>query len=189
MPEHGFQHPTALVETTDVGDETRIWAYAHVMRGAVIGRRCNIGDHAFIESGAVVGDEVTIKNGVSVWAHVTVRDRVFLGPHVTLTNDARPRSRRADWTPVPTVIEEGATVGANATIVCGCHIGRYAMVGAGAVVTKPVPAHALVTGNPARVKGFVCRCAQSLRKRGTALVCPACGLTYRRSRAGVDLRR
>ena len=188
MPERHFQHAAALVEATDIGEGTRIWAFAHVMRGAVIGRRCNIGDHAFIEAGAVVGDEVTIKNGVSVWAHITIRNRVFLGPNVSLTNDARPRSGQG-WTPVPTVIDEGATIGANATIVCGCHIGRYAMVGAGAVVTRPVPAHALVVGSPARVTGFVCQCAHTLRKRGSALVCPACGLKYRKTRGGVDLGR
>jgi UDP-2-acetamido-3-amino-2,3-dideoxy-glucuronate N-acetyltransferase len=182
-----FRHPTALVETDQVGEGTHVWAYAHVMKGAVVGRRCNIGDHAFVESGAVVGDEVTIKNGVAVWAHVTVKNRVFLGPNAALTNDMRPRSRQPDWTPVPTVLDEGATIGANATIVCGCHVGRYAFVGAGAVVTKPVPAYALVVGNPARVIGFVCQCGNALSGRGSALTCKTCGKAYRKTPQGVEL--
>ncbi len=128
----GIRHPTALVESDQIGEGTNVWAYAHVMKGAVVGRNCNIGDHAFVESGAIVGDEVTIKNGVAVWQYVTVENRVFLGPNCSLTNDNRPRSKRP-WTPVATTIKEGATIGANATIVCGCHVGRYAFVGAGAV--------------------------------------------------------
>jgi acetyltransferase-like isoleucine patch superfamily enzyme/ribosomal protein L37E len=179
-----YRHPTALVETDQIGDHTNVWAYAHVMKGAVVGSRCNIGDHAFVESGAVVGDEVTIKNSVAVWAYVTVKNRVFLGPNCSLTNDNRPRSKR-DWTPVSTTIEEGATIGANATIVCGCHVGRYAFVGAGAVVTKPVPDYAVVFGSPARVRGYVCECCQPLSGRGTTLVCRKCGLRYTKTRKGV----
>jgi len=181
----GIRHPTALVESDQVGEGTSVWAYAHVMKGAAVGRDCNIGDHAFIESGAIVGDEVTIKNGVAVWQYVTIENRVFLGPNCSLTNDNRPRSKR-DWTPVATTIREGATIGANATIVCGCHVGRYALVGAGAVVTKPVPDHAVVIGNPARVRGFVCECCQPLKGSGTALACEKCGLRYVKSRQGVS---
>ena len=180
-----FKHPTALVESDQVGEKTNVWAYAHVMKGAVVGRHCNIGDHAFVESGAVVGDEVTIKNGVAVWQYVTIEDRVFLGPNCSLTNDNRPRSRR-DWTPVATTIREGATIGANATIVCGCHVGRYAFVGAGAVVTKPVPDYAVVLGNPGRVRGYVCECCQPLSVSGRRLTCRKCGLRYVRTREGVS---
>ncbi|MBM4442827.1 MAG: N-acetyltransferase [Candidatus Rokubacteria bacterium] len=180
MTEPGvYRHPTALVETTAIGDGTRIWAFAHVMDGARVGRRCNIGDQCFVEAGAVIGDDVTVKNGVSVWAHVRVEDGVFLGPNVALTNDRRPRSR-APWTPVPTVIATGATIGANATIVCGCDIGAYAMIGAGAVVTKPVPPHALVVGNPGRVVGYVCACGERLLTRGATAQCRACPRRYRR---------
>lgn len=186
MAEGFFKHPTALVETDQIGEHTNVWAYAHVMKGAVVGSRCNIGDHAFIESGAVVGDEVTIKNSVAVWQYVTVKNRVFLGPNCSLTNDNRPRSKR-DWTPVATTIEEGATIGANATIVCGCHVGRYAFVGAGAVVTRPVPDYAVVFGSPARVRGYVCECCQPLAGRGAALSCTKCGLRYRKTRQGVAL--
>jgi len=179
-----FKHPTALVETDQIGQKTNVWAYAHVMKGAVVGSRCNIGDHAFVESGAVIGDDVTIKNGVAVWQYVTVENRVFLGPNCSLTNDMRPRSKR-DWTPVATVIREGATVGANATIVCGCHIGRYAFIGAGAVVTTPVPDYGVVYGNPGRLHGFVCECCQPLTGKGRILTCKTCGLTYARTRAGI----
>ena len=181
----GITHPTALVETDQIGEGTNVWAYAHVMKGAVVGHSCNIGDHAFVESGAVVGDEVTIKNGVAVWQHVTIENRVFLGPNCSLTNDNRPRSKRG-WTPVATTIREGATIGANATIVCGCHIGRYAFVGAGAVVTKPVPDYAVVIGNPARVRGYVCECCQPLSAKGAGLTCGKCGLRYVRTRDGVS---
>ncbi len=184
MSDRFFKHPAALVDTDQIGDHTNVWAYAHVMKGAVVGSHCNIGDHAFIETGAVVGDEVTIKNGVAVWQYVTVKNRVFLGPNCSLTNDMRPRSKR-DWTPVATTIEEGASIGANATIVCGCDIGRYAFVGAGSVVTKPVPAHALVYGSPARVRGYVCECCQPLSGKGTLLVCPKCGLRYAKTKQGV----
>jgi acetyltransferase-like isoleucine patch superfamily enzyme len=181
----GIRHPTALVESDLIGAGTNVWAYAHVMKGAVVGHSCNIGDHAFVESGAVVGDEVTIKNGVAVWQYVTIENRVFLGPNCSLTNDNRPRSKR-DWTPVATTIREGSTIGANATIVCGCHIGRYAFVGAGAVVTKPVPDYAVAIGNPARVRGYVCECCQPLAGSGRSLACRKCGLRYVRTRDGVS---
>ena len=180
----GVRHATALVESDQIGEGTNVWAYAHVMKGAIVGRDCNIGDHAFVESGAVVGNEVTIKNSVAVWQYVTVEDRVFLGPNCSLTNDNRPRSKRP-WTPVATTIREGATIGANATIVCGCHVGRYAFVGAGAVVTRPVPDYAVVLGNPARVRGYVCECCQPLAGSGRELICQACGLRYVKTADGV----
>jgi UDP-2-acetamido-3-amino-2,3-dideoxy-glucuronate N-acetyltransferase len=182
----GIKHPTALVESDQIGEGTNVWAYAHVMKGAVVGAHCNIGDHAFVESGAVIGDEVTIKNSVAVWQYVTVKDRVFLGPNCSLTNDNRPRSKRP-WTPCATTIDEGATVGANATIVCGCHIGRYAFIGAGAVVTKPVPDYAVVFGNPGRVHGYVCECCQPLAGTGAVLTCKKCGLRYGKTKKGVAL--
>jgi len=181
----GITHPTALVESDEIGEGTNVWAYAHVMKGARVGRHCNIGDHAFVESGAMIGDEVTIKNSVAVWQYVTIEDRVFLGPNCSLTNDNRPRSKRP-WTPVATTIREGATIGANATIVCGCHVGRYAFVGAGAVITKPVPDYAVVLGNPGRVRGYVCECCQPLAGSGRTLACKACGLRYVKTKTGVS---
>jgi UDP-2-acetamido-3-amino-2,3-dideoxy-glucuronate N-acetyltransferase len=171
-----FVHPMGLCESPEVGAGTRIWAFAHVMRGAVVGRDCNLGDHTFVEDGARLGDRVTVKNGVAVWRAVTVEDDVFLGPYVTFTNDLRPRAhqRLAADDLVPTVVGEGATLGANATVICGIRIGRHAFVGAGAVVTADVPDHALVVGNPARQVGWVCTCGESL---GDGLIC-VCGRSY-----------
>lgn len=174
-----FIHPTALVETEAIGEGTRIWAFAHVLKNAVIGNNCNIGDHAFIESGVTIGNNVTIKNGVCIWQHVHVADNVFLGPNSVLTNDLTPRSRNTNWVPIETWIEEGATIGANATIVCGVRLGRRCLVGAGAVVTHDVGPYELVYGNPARHGGWVCFCAQSLRRVNEPIIaCERCGRRY-----------
>jgi len=167
------RHPTALVESDAIGDGTRIWAFVHVLAGAVIGRGCNVGDHCYIEAGAVIGDDVTIKNGVSIWDGVTIERGVFIGPNVTLTNDRRPRSR-APWTLSRTLIREGATIGANATVLPGLTIGAFSMVAAGAVVTRDVPPHALVIGNPARVEGVVCACGATVRG-SSPQTCRDCG--------------
>lgn len=146
-------HERALVEG-QVGARTSVWAFAHVMPGAVVGDDCNIGEGAFIERGALLGDRVTVKNHVLVWDGVTVGDDVFLGPGVVFTNDMFPRSARganeAEFVPVKTVVESGVSIGANATIICGVTIGAGALVGAGAVVTTDVAPGALVVGNPAR---------------------------------------
>ena len=170
-------HPLAIVDSTDIGEGTRIWAYAHVMEGARVGRRCNLGEGVFVERGVVVGDDVTIKNGVALYDKVVVEDGVFLGPHCVFTNDLRPRSgalKRPPATFLPTVIRRGATIGANATIVCGREIGEFAMVGAGAVVTKSVAPYVLVVGVPARKVGFVCACGESLRDNLSCI----CGRAY-----------
>lgn len=171
-----FIHPTALVDTTHIGDDTRIWAFAHVMPNAKIGRNCNIGDHVFIETNVQIGDNVTIKNGVSIWEHVHIADNVFIGPNVTLTNDRFPRNPHESYRAEETWIEEGATIGANATVLCGLRVGRYAFIGAGAVVTRPVPAHGLVYGNPATLHGWVCYCGHpfNLETHGPA-PCAQCG--------------
>ncbi len=173
-----FRHEQALVETDDIGEGTRVWAFTHVMSGAKVGRDCNIGEHCFIEKGAVLGDGVTIKNHVAVWAGVTVEDGAFIGPHASLTNDLRPRSRHAGWTLRETRIGQGVTIGANATLLCGIEIGPFAFVGAGAVVTASVPAHTLVYGNPARPRGFVCRCAEPIAFRNNIAVCAGCNRRY-----------
>jgi UDP-2-acetamido-3-amino-2,3-dideoxy-glucuronate N-acetyltransferase len=147
-------HPQGICESTDVGDGTRVWAFAHVLPGAVIGRNANICDHVFIENDVVLGDDVTIKSGVQLWDGVRLADGVFVGPNATFTNDRFPRSKQyPDEFPVIRV-GTGASLGANCTILPGVTIGRGAMVGAGAVVTRDVPAHAVVTGNPARVVGY-----------------------------------
>lgn len=149
-----FAHSHALVESTKIGDNTRIWAFAHVLPEATIGSDCNICDHVFIENDVVVGDRVTVKCGVQLWDGLRVADDVFIGPNATFTNDMYPRSRKP-FQLLTTVVERGATIGANATILPGLTIGAGAMVAAGAVVTKDVPAGALVAGNPARLIRYV----------------------------------
>lgn len=190
-----YIHPQALVETKDIGSGTRIWAFSHVMSGAKIGRNCNIGDHSFVESGAIVGDNCTIKNGNMVWEGVSLEEGVFVGPHVFFTNDLHPRSPRltevgnryhdkANWL-ARTRVKHGATLGAGSVILAGITLGEYAMVAAGAVVTKSVPNHALVKGNPARVSGWVCACGQTLKIRSKAAQCKVCGAKYRLTREGI----
>jgi acetyltransferase-like isoleucine patch superfamily enzyme len=161
-----------------VGPGTRIWAFAHVLPGAVIGSNCNVGDHCFIEGGVRIGDDVVVKNGVSLWDGVTIENRVFIGPNAAFTNDLFPRARnpRSAWE--PTLVREGASIGANATLLCGITVGRYALIGAGAVVTRDVPDFGLVIGNPARQRGFVCRCGQRLTFADAVATCP-CGRGFR----------
>ena len=144
-----FIHEKALVESDSIGAGTRIWAFAHVMPGAVIGAECNICDHTYIEGGAVLGDRVTVKSGVYVWLGVTLDDDVFVGPQATFTNDLMPRSRQP-FELSETRVRRGASIGAGAVILAGVTIGERAMVGAGAVVTKDVPPSTIVVGNPAR---------------------------------------
>jgi len=180
-----FIHPAALVESASIGSGTRVWAFAHIMNGAVVGRNCNICDHSFIESNVTIGNGVTIKNGVAVWDLVTIEDHVFIGPNAVFTNDVRPRAevRKGTEQLDSTWVKEGATIGANATIVAGVTIGRYAMIGAGTVVLKDVPEQALVVGNPARLVGYVCVCGEKLN---TDFQC-ACGRHF--ERLGVPSRK
>lgn len=146
-----FIHPSADVQSRQIGEGTRVWQFVVVLPGAVIGRDGNICSHCFIENQVVVGDRVTVKCGVQLWDGVTLEDDVFVGPNVTFTNDLAPRSRNAAAQLLPTLVRKGASIGANATILPGLTIGEGAMVGAGAVVTKDVPPRTLVVGNPARV--------------------------------------
>lgn len=150
-----FSHPNAIVESGNIGKDTRIWAFAHVLPNAIIGTDCNVCDHVFIENDVVVGDRVTIKSGVQLWDGITLEDDVFIGPNATFTNDPFPRSKQYPKSFSRTVIRKGASIGANATILPGLTIGQYAMVGAGTVVTKDVPPFAIVVGNPARITGYV----------------------------------
>lgn len=149
-----FVHELGVCETGDIGRGTRVWAFAHVLPGAVIGEDCNICDHVFVENDVVVGDRVTIKSGVQLWDGVRLADDVFVGPNVTFTNDRFPRSRQYPDTFPITRIDQGASLGGGSVILPGIHVGRGAMVGAGAVVTKDVPANAVVVGNPARIIGY-----------------------------------
>ncbi len=150
-----FTHPEGCVESSEVGAGTRVWAFAHILKGARVGADCNICDHTFIEGGAVVGDRVTVKCGVQLWDGVTLEDDVFVGPNATFTNDPFPRSGRQPAEFTRTLVRRGASIGANATLLAGVTVGAEAMVGAGAVVTRDVPARAIVMGNPAVVTGFV----------------------------------
>lgn len=149
-----FVHEKGLCESTRVGEGTRIWAFAHVLPGATIGAGCNICDGVFIENDVTVGDNVTVKCGVQLWDGVTLENNVFVGPNATFTNDIRPRSKVYPDQFLRTVVEEGASIGANATILPGVRIGRNAMIGAGAVVTRSVPPNAIVVGNPAKIIGY-----------------------------------
>jgi len=193
-PAHVSYHATALCESDQIGSGTRVWAFAHIMGGARVGADCNICDHVFIESGAVVGDRVTIKNRAVVFNGVTLEDDVFVGPAVVFTNDREPRSPRmpeaacrytgrSQWLQ-PTQVERGAAIGAGAVVLCGIRIGAFATVGAGAVVTHDVPAHALVMGQPARPAGWVCVCGSVLND---ALKCMQCERVY--TRAGDSIRQ
>lgn len=148
-------HPTADVQSSHIGEGTRIWQFCVVLPGARIGRGCNICSHCFVENDVVVGDEVTIKNGVQLWDGLRIEDGAFVGPNVTFTNDPFPRSKRRPQRFLATVVERGASIGAGATILPGLTLGAACMVGAGAVVTRSVPPGAIVAGNPARIVGYI----------------------------------
>lgn len=175
-------HPTAVIdEGCDIGDGTRIWHFCHIMPGCRIGRHCSLGQNVVVSPGVVLGDNVKVQNNVSIYTGVTCEDDVFLGPGCVFTNVINPRSavsRRDQYLPTP--VGKGASIGANATIVCGNRIGRYAFVGAGAVVTKDVPDYALVVGNPARQTGWMSEYGHPLKfnENGQA-TCPESGQQYR----------
>ena len=170
-------HPTAVIdEGCTIGAGTRIWHFSHIMPGCEIGEGCNIGQNVVVSPGVKLGRNVKVQNNVSIYTGVECGDDVFLGPSMVFTNVINPRSavnRREQY--ARTRVGRGASIGANATIVCGHDIGEFAFIGAGAVVTKEVPAYALVVGNPARQKGWVCQCGVRL---GESLACPACGEKY-----------
>ena len=150
-----FLHPNGICESKKIGKDTRIWAFAHVLPNAVIGKNCNICDQTFIENDVKIGDNVTIKCGVQIWDGIEIEDNVFIGPNVTFTNDKFPRSKQYPDKFLTTKVEKGASLGANSTILPGITIGQNAMIGAGAVVTHSVPANAIVVGNPAIITGYV----------------------------------
>jgi acetyltransferase-like isoleucine patch superfamily enzyme len=178
-------HPTAEVsEQADIGAGTSIWHQAQVRGGARIGCNCILGKGAYVDAGVILGDNVKVQNYVSIYHGVTIEDGVFCGPHCVFTNDKRPRAVNADgslkaaddWEVAPTLVKRGASIGANAVIVCGVTVGEWAMIGSGAVVTRDVPDYGLVWGNPARLHGFVCPCGQRLQEgETTRLQCLKCG--------------
>ncbi|MEH0974168.1 acyltransferase [Micromonospora sp. CPCC 205546] len=155
-PASVFVHPTADVEEgARVGAGTKVWHLAHVRSSAQVGAGCVIGRNVYVDAGVTVGDLVKIQNNVSVYQGVTIEDEVFVGPCAVFTNDFRPRAQNPDWTITPTLVRRGASIGANATLVCGIEVGEYAMIAAGSVVTRDVAPYQLVAGNPARPKGWV----------------------------------
>lgn len=170
-------HPTALVASARIGDGTRIWAFVNILAGASIGRDCNICDRCFIENDVEIGDRVTVKCGVSIWDGVRLENDAFVGPDVSFSNDPRPRSgvHLAEYP--KTVVRQGASLGSAAVVLPGITIGRWAMVGAGSVVTRDVPDHGLVYGNPARLHGYVCRCGRTLALETGEARC-SCGRPY-----------
>jgi len=157
-----FVHPQGICESNSVGAGTKIWAFAHVLPGAVIGKDCNICDHVFIENDVVIGDRVTVKCGVQLWDGLRIGNDVFIGPNVTFTNDLFPRSKQRPAEFAKTMLEEGCSIGANATVLPGISIGRNAMVGAGAVVTRSVPPNAIVYGNPAQIQGYASEMSKTI---------------------------
>lgn len=155
MADDPFIHPAAMVETDVIGGGSRVWAFAHILRGAAVGREANICDHVFIEGDVVVGDRVTIKSGVQLWNGMRVEDDVFIGPNASFVNDRFPRSKQYPDRYLTTTLCAGSSIGAGATVLGGVTVGPEAMVGAGSVVTRDVPPFAIVTGNPARIRGYV----------------------------------
>ena len=174
-----FIHPLAVVETNCIGAGTRIWGWSHVQGDVSIGASCNIGEHCFIENGVRIGDRVVVKNGISLWEGTVIGNDAFLGPHAVFSNERYPRSGFPKVYD-PIIIKDGASIGAGAIITPGVKIGRYATVGAGAVVARSVPPHALVHGNPARFQGWMCVCGRKLAvsKIADGLVTCECGRMY-----------
>jgi len=187
MEEKYFAHPTAVIdEPAEIGEKTQIWHFSHIMSGAKIGAGCIIGQNVFIGSGVVLGNNIKVQNNVSIFDGVVLEDGVFCGPSMVFTNVFNPRSfisRKKEFR--KTLVKKGATIGANATVVCGYTIGQCAFIGAGSVVTKDVPDYALVYGNPGRVKGWMCQCANEIVFRSGNAKCAACGKRYTKDREGV----
>jgi len=180
-------HPTAEIERgASVGPNTNIWHHVHVRAGAIIGADCNLGHSVFVDAGAVVGNSVKLQNRVSIYRGVTLEDGVFVGPHVTFTNDKYPRSIHPDgsliddddWQTVSTLVRYGASIGAGAIVLPGVTIGRWAMVGAGALVVDDVPDHGLLVGKPGVLVGYACSCGRRLRAEGRRWSCAHCGESY-----------
>lgn len=180
MSDKFFKHETALVQSKQVGDGTRIWAFCNILENAVIGSECNICDHCSVENDVIIGNRVTVKNGVSIWDGMTIEDDVFIGPNAVFTNDIYPRSKVYHQDFDKTLIKKGATIGANAVIIAGHTIGQYAFVGAGAVITKDVPDFTIWYGNPAEQQGYICKCTQKLNLSNSLseFTCQ-CGLSYK----------
>jgi len=179
-----YVDPTAIIDNgVSLGSGTKIWHFVHVMKDAKIGKDCVLADYVYVGRGVKIGNAVKLENRATVYEGVTIEDKVFVGPHVTFTNDPYPRSFNTDWKIQQTLVKEGTSIGAGTVIVCGITIGEYSLVGAGSVVTENIPPHALAYGNPARIRGFVCRCGRKLeteeKKKDHGLMkCPVCSEKY-----------
>jgi len=188
MPEY-FVHESSYVdEGALVGAGSKIWHFCHIMPGAVIGARCNLGQNVVVMGGTRIGNNVKIQNNVSIYEGVTLEDDVFCGPSCVFTNVNNPRShvsRRHEFR--QTLVRRGASIGANATVICGVTVGEYALIGAGAVVTSDVPAYALMVGVPARRVGWICQCGERLHLREGAAACGLCGASYREEQGGLRM--
>jgi UDP-2-acetamido-3-amino-2,3-dideoxy-glucuronate N-acetyltransferase len=190
MPDYFVHESSYIDEGAEIGAGTKIWHFCHVMPRARIGERCNIGQNVLVSSDVTIGNNVKIQNNVSLYTGVMVEDDVFLGPSMVFTNVINPRShvsRKNEYK--TTLVRRGASIGANATIVCGITLGRYCFVGAGAVVTRDVPDYALVHGSPARVRGWMCQCGEQLTFEGDRAVCTSCGDAYRKQDSIVSPER
>ena len=179
-----FVHESAYVdEGTTIGGGTKIWHFSHILPGSSIGENCNIGQNVVIGPDVTIGNNCKVQNNVSIYKGVTLEDGVFCGPSMVFTNVYNPRAEIRKMDEVrPTLVKKGATIGANATIVCGVTLGRYSFIGAGAVITKDVPGHALIAGNPARQIGWACECGEKLDDK---LKCTVCGKKYKESESGL----
>lgn len=180
-----YIHPSAVVEKTAIiGKGTKIWHFVHVREGAEIGSGCILGHSVYVGKGVKIGNHVKLENRATVYQGVKIEDKAFVGPHVTFTNDPYPRSLAADWSIKPTLVKNGASIGAGTVIMCAITIGEHAMIGAGSTVTRDIPPHALAYGNPARIRGFVCKCGRRLTKKeekqkSILMKCPFCDEEFR----------
>ena len=181
-----FVHPTSIVDDdVEIGEGTKVWHFCHIQSGARIGKNCSFGQNVNVSNNVKVGDGVKVQNNVSLYEGVELEDYVFCGPSCVFTNDLTPRAKypKGHAGYKKTIVEEGASIGANATVVCGHKIGKWALIGAGAVVTSNVPAHALMLGVPAKIKGWTCECGELLPEN---LVCSKCGRKYKETDDGLE---
>lgn len=184
--EHCFIHPTSVVDSNvEIGEGTKIWYFCHIQSGARIGRNCSFGQNVNVSNNVKIGDGCKVQNNVSLYEGVELKDEVFCGPSCVFTNDLTPRAKypKGHTNYKKTVVEKGASIGANATIVCGHRIGKWALIGAGAVVTSDVPAYALMLGVPAKKRGWVCECGEILYE---SFVCLKCGRRYKETDDGLE---
>jgi UDP-2-acetamido-3-amino-2,3-dideoxy-glucuronate N-acetyltransferase len=184
MNKANVESTSVVDENAVIGDGTRVWNFVHIRENAEIGKKCVLGDHVYVGRGVKIGNGVKLENRATVYEGVTIEDNVFVGPHVTFTNDLIPRSFSTNWKIHPTLVKEGASIGARTVIVCDVTIGEYALIGAGSVVTEDIPSHALAYGNPARIRGFVCRNGRKLetkekKKNYILMSCPFCNEKYK----------